>query len=612
MNALIPLLVVLNPFLDGFSAQTDWSDGQGVPGPVTNFGKTFASHQYMAYEDMPGELFLHLQGEKHQVTNYLEYSVPGSVVDMNGDGHLDVVCGSNGYSKRKVYWFENDGSGGGWERHDVSGTGEVTYPWSVCAADVDGDGDMDVICGDNDKIVLWINTDGTGLNWEASIIADNLQPAILQVVTADMDADSYQDILVMYGGGDGGFFWYENPLRGGDSLPVDDWTEHFVGEKDWPKQICVADINGDGWMDVVCASGESSNKDVSWWQNLDGTGDSWAERTILNNINNGKAIHVADMDGDGDLDVIAMGWNNLYWFENNDGLGTSWTNHQVPGAYAGSQAVLAVDIFGYGLPVILGAYGTSGTPLRFVLWERMDEGGLTWRMHILEKSFWYNGLAVGDIDGDGTLDVVTFEDGSRVFWFSLGYPSTGSLTSSILNVNNYPHWDEMQWQDSVPAGSSVRFRVRSSNDPGDMGEWSGYIEEPGSLEGFVDSTHRYFQYRVHMEPSGRFVTPTLYQVLFYWDWLGVEGAEGETCLHPVTPNPSSGPVEIRFSLAEPGSVAIQVFDLCGRLVSLPVDGELSGGEHSVQLASLPPGAYFVRMTAGEEVLRERFVLLGDR
>jgi len=55
-----------------------------------------------------------------------------------------------------------------------------------------------------------------------------------------------------------------------------------------------------------------------------------------------------------------------------------------------------------------------------------------------------------------------------------------------------------------------------------------------------------------------------------------------------------------------------VFDLCGRLVSLPVDGEASGGEHTVHPASLPPGAYFVRMTAGEEVLRERFVKVGDR
>ncbi len=81
---------------------------------------------------------------------------------------------------------------------------------------------------------------------------------------------------------------------------------------------------------------------------------------------------------------------------------------------------------------------------------------------------------------------------------------------------------------------------------------------------------------------------------------------------PGDPNRSSGPVEIRFSLSGPGPVAIQVFDLCGRLIALPLDGEVSGGEHSVQLASLPPGAYFVRMTAGEEVLRESFVLVGER
>jgi hypothetical protein len=610
MNAFIPLLVVLTPVLAGFSAQTDWSGGQGVPGPVSNFQKTFSSHQYMAYEEMPGELFLHLRGGKHQVTNYLEYSVPGMVADINGDGHLDIVSGSNGYYKRKVYWFENDGSGGGWERHDVSGIAEVVFPWSVCAVDIDGDGDMDVVCGDNDKIVLWINTDGTGLNWETIIIAENLSTAPIRVIPTDINGNGYQDIVVQRAGPNGHLVWYENPMPG-MFVPSDGWTEHFIGGKT-PQDLCTADINGDGWVDVVSAAG-SSNKQVSWWENPGVTGDNWVERTIVNNINYGQAVHVADMDGDGDLDVIAMGWNNLYWFENNDGLGTSWTSHQVPGAIAGGQAVLAVDMFGCGLPVILGAYGTSGTPRRFVLWERMDDGGLTWRMHILEKSYLYHGLSVGDIDGDGTLDVVAFEDGSRIFWFSLlGYPSTGSLTSSILDVNNYPQWQEIQWQDSVPAGSSLRFQVRSSNVPDDMGEWSGYIEESGSLEGFADSTHRFFQYRVVMESAGRFVTPTLYQVIFYWDWLGVEGVEDMTCLHPVTPNPCSGPVEIRFSLSEPGPLVLQVFDLFGRVAAVPVDGTVSAGDHSVQVGSLPSGVYFVRMTVGEEVYRNTFVLVGNR
>ena len=55
----------------------------------------------------------------------------------------------------------------------------------------------------------------------------------------------------------------------------------------------------------------------------------------------------------------------------------------------------------------------------------MDEGALTWRMHILEKGFWYSGLAVEDIDDDDTLDVVTFEHGSRIFWSQSRLPRHG-------------------------------------------------------------------------------------------------------------------------------------------------------------------------------------------
>ena len=617
MKALILLPVVLATALAGLTGQDDWSDGPGVPGPVNFFFQSFASHQYMAYEDMPGELFLNLQADKHQVTDELVYAVPGAVADMNGDGHPDILGCSMGYGSSSVSWFENDGSGGGWERHEVSGWGEIYALRHSCAADIDGDGDMDVLGAEGSttwkRIYLWINTDGTGLTWETCIIADNLQLSPRQMVTADMDADSDPDVLVRYSGGDGGFLWYENPMS--DRSVSDEWTEHLVGEKYMPNQICAADINGDGWMDVISAAA-SNNKQLSWWENLDGTGDNWVEHVILNIYGNARAVTSVDMDNDGDLDVIAAGFDCLGWLENTNGSGLSWAGHPIPDPFVVCNQIVGVDLFENGNPVILCAYGSSGTANRFVLRERMDEGALTWRMHILEKGFWYNGLVVEDIDEDDTLDVVAFEEGSRIFWFGkFGYPSEGTpgtLTSSILDVNNVSHWQEIQWQDSVPAGSSVRFRVRSSNDPENMGEWSGYIEESGSLEGFADSTHRYFQYRVYMQSSGRLVTPTLYQVLFYWQWLGVEGAENVTCLHPVATNPCYGPVELRFSLAEPGPVTLLVFDLCGRVVASPVEGEVSGGEHSVQLASLPPGVYFVRMTTGEDVLRERFVLVGER
>lgn len=613
MKGLLPglLLPALLYSYQSFQAfQTNWSSGPGVPGPVFYWDESFESHLRFSYEDMPGELFLNLQVDKHQVTDDLVFGEPGAVADINGDGHPDIIGGGN----NGVAWFENDGSGGGWERHEVSGWGEIYALQSCCAVDADGDGDMDVLGAEGsttwDRIYLWINTDGAGLNWETCIIVDNLLYNPRFVIPYDIDGDSDPDVVARIGGGPSGLIlWFENPMP--DRSSTDEWTEHLVGVKTHCNQISLADINGDGWMDVISAA-EGNSKQLSWWENPDGTGDNWVEHVILNLFSYARAVNAVDMDSDGDLDVIAAGFDMLSWFENTDGAGLSWTRHPISDPFVLCNQIVGVDLFENGSPVILCAYGSSGTARRFVLRERMDEGALTWRMHILEKGFWYSGLAVEDIDEDDTLDVVTFEHGSRIFWSSLSYPDMGWLTSSIVDANNYPHWDEVQWEDSVPPGSFLGLRVRSSNDPGNMGEWSGYIEEPGSLEGYVDSTHRYLQYRVVMESGGRFVTPTLYQVIFLWDWLGVEGLEDVTRLHPVTPNPCSGPVELRFSLAEPGPVTLQVFDLCGRLVASPVAGEVSGGEHSVQLASLPSGAYFVRMTAGEEVLRERFVLVGEQ
>jgi len=463
VKVLALLILTFSAGFAGISRQTDWSDGPGVPGPVNYFYQTFDTHQYMDYEGNVGELYLNLKGEKHQVTDYLEYSVPGSVVDMNGDGHLDVVCGSNGYSRRKVYWFENDGSGGGWERHDVSGTGEVYYPWSVCAVDIDDDGDMDVICGDNDKIVLWMNTDGMGLNWETILIKDDVWTGPQQVIAVDMDGDSNLDVLTRQGWK---IIWYENPLQVGDFRPLDDWTEHQAFEKSGVNEICVSDINDDGWLDVVSAANNSQPgyKKISFWENLDGTGDNWVENTICSSTPwEPYAVCAADIDNDGDLDVVAADWTQwVSWFENIDGTGHSWEERQVNNPVVSGTSLVTFDVDIDGDIDILGAFPTQC----MAIWENIDGAGNNWRRHFVEYGPHYVGLSVGDIDGDDTLDVVGYINSGSISWYRLGYPSTGTLTSSILNVNNYPHWDEIQWQDSLPAGSSVRFRVGVRTIPG--------------------------------------------------------------------------------------------------------------------------------------------------
>ena len=77
------------------------------------------------------------------------------------------------------------------------------------------------------------------------------------------------------------------------------------------------------------------------------------------------------------------------------------------------------------------------------------------------------------------------------------------------------------------------------------------------------------------------------------------------------PNPASGSSVIRFRLDEPGPVSISVYDLAGRLRTLPVDAELYPGIHEVEVSGLPSGSYYVRMIAGDDIMQMEFTIVGE-
>jgi len=78
-----------------------------------------------------------------------------------------------------------------------------------------------------------------------------------------------------------------------------------------------------------------------------------------------------------------------------------------------------------------------------------------------------------------------------------------------------------------------------------------------------------------------------------------------TRLHPARPNPFTGTSSMQFDLAEPGTVAIAVFDLVGRRVATLAEGSFGSGPHTVQWngrdsggETVAAGIYFVRLIDG--------------
>lgn len=93
-------------------------------------------------------------------------------------------------------------------------------------------------------------------------------------------------------------------------------------EVDGAVAMIAADLNGDGHLDLLSASQYGDR--IAWYENLDGLGNFGDQLRLSSTMDLASSVHAADLDGDGDLDVVAtaFGDDSVVWFENTDGLGT--------------------------------------------------------------------------------------------------------------------------------------------------------------------------------------------------------------------------------------------------------------------------------------------------
>ena len=257
--------------------------------------------------------------------------------DVDGDGDLDVLSASR--YDNSIAWYENEtGDGASWTASTISS--DAASARSVFAADVDGDGDVDVLSasfGDN-SIAWYENVSGDGASWTASTIASDASLAV-SVFAADVDGDGDVDVLsasLL----DNAIAWYENVNGDGTSWASSTISSLVVGAS----SVYAADLDGDGDLDAVSAS--VGNDSVAWHENVSGDGTSWAASTISSAADFVVSVFAADLDGDGDLDVMSASFNSdeIAWYENEAGDATSWTPRTMTSAADGAWAVFAADV----------------------------------------------------------------------------------------------------------------------------------------------------------------------------------------------------------------------------------------------------------------------------
>ena len=267
--------------------------------------------------------------------------------DLDGDGDMDVLSTSqNNYrTAGKIAWYENtDGQGtftGPQNILEDQGNGQ----WSVYATDLDGDGDMDVVSGYRNNLKWYENLGGGTFKTDHPAISTTIAVPY-SIYAADVDDDGDMDVLATSEDWPRQVAWYEN--KG-----INTFTEHVIALSQAGSplgtlpSVYADDLDGDGDTDVLTASYDDK---IRWYENTDGKGTFSTEKVVTSNADGAGSVYAADVDNDGDIDILSASFNDrkIAWYEN---LGSKTFSEQkiINAEASGANTVLTADFDGDGI-----------------------------------------------------------------------------------------------------------------------------------------------------------------------------------------------------------------------------------------------------------------------
>ena len=527
------------------------------------------------------------------------------------------------------------------------------------AADLNNDGKKEIVGASLDAIILWEQQDS---NWVADTVSNSFEGARF-VDVGDIDGDNDLDLFGAAKGIDT-ITWWENADGSADV-----WVEHVVDSSfDFAIHVYAHDIDGDDDMDLFGAA--LKDDAITWWENLDGSGDTWTRHNIDENFDGARHVCVVDIDGDQDLDIVGSAdiANTIAWWENTGPSG-GWIKHVVDSTFEGVNAVYPEDIDGDGRQDLV-AVADLGDEIAW--WKNVFDGSITWERITIRSN--YDGafsVYPVDMDGDNDIDIVGAANfGDEVAWWENAFgnglvwqehlieeefdaPSfviandidkdgdvdvlAGTLKSSELSIGEVVWWEnnallpvELSGFEALVDGDDVHLAWRTISElnnsgfeiqymtadvQGGSGEESwmnlAFVKGQGTTNNPVSYTYNAgsFEYGSHLF--------RLRQVDFDGGYSFSEVAQVVIGIHSglnmTSPYPNPFNPQTQFALHIPVSqrVTINVYNSIGQRVKNLYEGELDSGkfhQFEFQANSLPGGMYVIQVL-GDQFSESRRVLL---
>lgn len=445
--AIVQIAVALEGALalnaEGVIQSMGWiGDVPNIDEPVIDIGASFSTFYALTESGK-----LHVWGSdcgnmQNQIDNYVNFGVlPGgnqtdtvdgpfvagdyvfsgtetnslALADIDGDGDLDVLSGG---CDGRVAWYTNDGNGGFDGTQNLVAQ-DIQCVASVLPVDIDLDGDADVVALGRYGQLSWFENIAQGNFGPQLLVADWYDAR--KVESADLNNDGNPDLVIKRF--DGCFQWYSNPG------PVGDWTLQQeqcppTSGDDTDGAFALVDLIGDGGLDVVTSSHQHGNSSLEISVNRNGHFDeTYSAVSLPTGWEGFRGLTSADLDGDGDMDLVATDWGGgrVFWLA------------QEP--------------------------STAPTELR----ASIDPAAT----NVL-------GLAYADFDGDGDMDLVSADHGKDhvELYLNEGSSFVGPTTISFVDayrietadINSDGHMDVL-----VAGGGSNRVEYIPGNGDGTFG-----------------------------------------------------------------------------------------------------------------------------------------------